>query len=376
MVTLNYANELELNQFLGMDADIPDRDTGSSSTRESVGRGDGATIKFFFDQKFLINNTENIFLSTNSGTTPDFSKGQHYSIDYDRGILFLNDAGTILLGTGTIDAEYQYNSANVKDTVINIALARSEAEIDNMTTSRFVDASGTTPAWTSVTREEYDGQGRFNRDYFTAYAPLADMSSNLTGTLNAAGTQVFANSTDGFPDSGIIVIDTEQITYDSKTGSSFEGLARGYGDSSAGTHSGTAGVYSTVVEVSLDEEGTDPTWDTMERNIDYDLDNESGRIHMYKEQWTTSSGSYFNNLQPLKGVPNRMRFSYLYGQSTIPEEIKRATLMLASRELRLQTVTRALIQGRDEFKPATIDVDLEWVKNTIKDYNARTTKRI
>ena len=371
MVTINYTTELNLNRYLGMIGDTLDRNAGDEPCKDEVGVGNDSKTVYWLNQRNIINGTDELYAATTALT-----RDTDYSIDYETGKITLTNAGTTALGSSILYADYKYNKFNIDNTTVNLAIARAEADVDDYVQSVFVDSSGSTPSWGEITNEEYDGQGTSDRTYFTKFAPIADINTTLSGTLSNTGTTIVVSSTDGFPSSGVILLDTEQISYSSKTGTTFIVDSRGYSDSTAGTHLPTIGVYSTIVEVSLDEEGTEPTWLTLQRDIDFDVDDESGRIYLYKEQWTTSNNSYYNNLQPLKGVPNRVRFSYLYGYDSIPANVERATIMMAARELRLQTVSRALIEGRNEFKPATIDIDLEWVKSTLDEYKTRVSKRI
>lgn len=72
--------------------------------------------------------------------------------------------------------------------------------------------------------------------------------------LDAASTTINVTDTSQFPASGTLLIDAELITYTGKTGTSFTGCVRGYGDSEAAVHAlrPTAGtpnpvnVYSVV----------------------------------------------------------------------------------------------------------------------------------
>lgn len=47
--------------------------------------------------------------------------------------------------------------------------------------------------------------------------------TRLTAALTDSGTTIYANSTEGFPDAGILVIEDEHIAYSEKTATSFGG---------------------------------------------------------------------------------------------------------------------------------------------------------
>lgn len=371
MVTLKYVTELELNQFINMDASTKDRNVGSDPVQETVGTGDGTTTTYYLDHQFIINDTDELY----AGTTL-LVRDTDYAITNDTGKVVLTSSGTTKLGSGTLYADYNYNSVGIKDIVINLAIAASEDTIESETNSTFVDGTGSTPGYGLVTDEYKPGKGVYNKYYFTNYQPVVDINTTLTGTVSHTGTILGVSSTDGFPKSGVVVIETEQISYSNKTGTTLIVTERGYNSTSAGTHTGSTGVYSTVVEVSFSDEGTEPSWNTLIRNTDYDLDTESGRVYIYDQRWTTSAMAYYNRIKPIADVPHRLRVRYLYGYDSVPDEIKRATLMLAARQLRMQTMSKALIDGRNEFKPATIDVDLAWVQETLNDYRKRQSDYI
>ncbi len=88
--------------------------------------------------------------------------------------------------------------------------------------------------------------------FVTTFTVLTIMSATLDGhtglattTLVAAieksDTTVTVNSTSGFGDSGVVIIDNETICYSGKTATTFTGLTRGCRDSSADEHGLTDG---------------------------------------------------------------------------------------------------------------------------------------
>jgi len=90
--------------------------------------------------------------------------------------------------------------------------------------------------------------------------PFQKPNTTLSSTIDAIVTTVPVTSTVGYPDSGTFVIDDEIIAYSSKDSTNFLGCTRGYGFSSANSH--TSGV---TVTGQVLEEGTD---DVYKMNID------------------------------------------------------------------------------------------------------------
>ena len=68
-------------------------------------------------------------------------------------------------------------------------------------------------------------------------------SATLSSTINDSVTTITVASTTGFDTSGVIRIDDEDIAYTGKTSTTFTGLTRGYGLTSAKAHSANATVY-------------------------------------------------------------------------------------------------------------------------------------
>ena len=68
----------------------------------------------------------------------------------------------------------------------------------------------------------------------------------LNGGINAAVTTITVDSTIGFPATGIIMIDTELITYTGLTATTFTGCTRAADGTTAASHSNNATVYDAV----------------------------------------------------------------------------------------------------------------------------------
>ena len=99
----------------------------------------------------------------------------------------------------------------------------------------------------------------------------------------------------------------------------------------------------------------------MTKDSEYDIDLDTGRIHMYDD----SNTSY--NYYPNK-IPNRVRFTYIYGCETIYDEINQLILLMSSRELMKRMVRKALIVGQNDFKASLLTVDDEEINDILKDY--------
>ena len=71
----------------------------------------------------------------------------------------------------------------------------------------------------------------------TKHTTLAkQIDTKLTQAAQPTDTTLYVVSTEGFPDSGVLLIGNEKISYSGKTSNSFTGCTRGYGDTTAQYH--------------------------------------------------------------------------------------------------------------------------------------------
>lgn len=253
-------------------------------------------------------------------------------------------------------------------TVLQDALNRSQTEIDNRTNTHFSDGTGATPDYVKITDEKHKGQGQYNRDYYTYELPLPDVSTAVSGTAIAEDdTTIWVTSTNGFPSTGVVGIESDKITYTGKTTTTFTGCT---GVDSA--HGTAENVNSYVVEISSTISGSTPTWLILNEDSEFDMDLESGRVHVYRDDFILDT--YTGNRA--RKLPNRFRVSYLTGYETIPLDIKRCCLAIASKELTRSAVRKATGDGMNDFNPSMLNVDNEMIEETITRYKSYKTRNV
>ena len=251
------------------------------------------------------------------------------------------------------------------DTQVEEALDRAATEVDDRTGTHFATATDDTPDFQQVTLEKHTGKGATNLNYFLNKYPLPNVTTTVVGTAVGVGSAtIWVQSTNGFLDSGTIVIETNKITYTGKVGSAFTGC------SGSIAHGTSKSVSPHVIEISTTDVGFTPTWTVLEPDIDVDVQLKSGRVHLYESSLDSSSSSVAFSRFPAYQVPNRFRATYLHGWETIPKDITRLTLMIASQDLMHSVVRKATGHGRDEFSPALINVDEDWINKTIARYKS------
>lgn len=249
---------------------------------------------------------------------------------------------------------------NITDTVLLQTLERAQAEIDERTKTHFANGDDTTPDYIAITNEKHDGKGKFNRDYFTTKYPLPDVTATADGDVAIGAATITVDSTTGFLASGIIGVGLNKITYTGKTATTFTGCS---GIVEAISDGDTIRPF--VFEISVDDSGTVPTFQVMDIDEEFDCKLDSGKFHLFKN-YVISSIYTTNN--PPSMTPNRVRISYIYGWDTIPADITRLTLMIASRDLQHMIVRKATLNGLNSFSPNLLSIDDELIEQTILRY--------
>ena len=83
---------------------------------------------------------------------------------------------------------------------------------------------------------------------------LETRTTEINGAINASVTSLTVDSTVGFEDTGFIRVGTEVIAYTGKTATSFTGLTRGAGGTTAAAHSDDADIFQ---EISITDDWVD-----------------------------------------------------------------------------------------------------------------------
>ena len=384
-----YVTQRDLARYLSQEGVEPTWDINSSPSTngyEVVGTGNGTTSKFYLNQKNIIASSYTVYYGTSLGTLPiQLTETTHYTLNKDRGVITLTSTGISSVGTSSVLGTYSYNIAGITSTQSSEALARATSWIDRMTDTHFADGTAQTPDYGNISNEVQDGRGYFDRNYYTEKYPVPIVTTSVSYALTTTATTVAVetNGTNGFPASGNIVVENEEISYTGKDTAlyQFTGCTRGANGTTASTHSAGTKITRHKVEISTNVEGTSQSWQTLQLNSEYDLD-ETGRLHLYLKEYPTSTDSTF--ILPPKAVPARVRVTYPYcwfdvgtkfNETFIPQDIKRATLMIAAKELMHSTVVRHTIEGRNEFKPELINVDEDWINKTIQFFNSVRVSR-
>lgn len=366
-MTASYATTEELAELLGVKGNVPDISIiGSARSSETVFAG-GTTITSpqYLDNPCVILNTYTLSYGASEGSGTALTEGTHFTLDRDLGKITITATGITTIGTNLLFGKYSYVKVQIPDTELQKELNNAEEDFNDQTNNLFVDSGTATPAYAQVTNEKHDGKGKFDTAYYLDHFPLPDVSTNLSSAVAVGGTVLPVSSTDGFLSSGVVLIDNEKFTYTAKTSTSFTGVTASAAHSSGGT------VVPYVIEISGTDPGTDPSWTVLTKDSDFDIDLQTGRVTLYRSDFilATLSLSY-----PQEHVPNRFRATYIYGNDSIPPDVKHTTLLMAAKSLLKRIVRKAMMDGKNDFKPELIGVDDEEIKNGIdqhRNYHVR-----
>lgn len=358
-----YATPLEFVRFHNIENTVPALTAGATRSAEAVGTIATGTMNYFLDFAYVIAGTYYFYAD---GVL--LVEGTDYDFDKDKGKITLKTGKDVTLNGDALTAEYSYCALNITNTQIQSALDRAEAWVDSKTFNHWTDGTQATPNYIQVTNEKHTGRGVWNRKYYTEMFPLPDVSTTLDGDVAVDDTTITVVSTNGFPSAGYIGVGGNKILYTGKTATTFTGCTN------VTAHSDGDEVSPHIVEISTTRSGSVPTFQAQLENRDYDLDLESGRVFLYRNDTSQLDTYYWT---PPRLLPNRMRFTYLFGNETIPEDIKEVTLLVAGQQLINTQGRRILLDGRSINRMETMNIDQQRIDSIIARFkNIRSNNNV
>ena len=115
---------------------------------------------------------------------------------------------------------------------------------------------------------------------------LETRTTEINGAINASVTSLTVDSTVGFEDSGFIRVGTEIMSYTGKTATSFTGLTRGAGGTTAAAHSDDADIFQ---DISITDDWVDETDPALK--ITYDSSGQNFTLQGIPSKIGTSTAS-------------------------------------------------------------------------------------
>ncbi len=341
---LTYANTSDLAKALLIFRSIPSWDVGDSPTNEAVGIGNDSDTVFYLDHKNTVFGSYTIYANAVAMTeTTD------YTLELDTGKITLTSAGVTELSTNNLTAKYDWIDLGTTVSYLADVLLRAEKELNGMLNTIFTDGTATNPTYPSVT-EIQSSEGFYQDRILTRKRPLKDITTTINGAHNDSITTISlaAGTGTNFPSNGSVVLNSEVISYTGVSTDDLTGCTRATQGTTAAAHSDGDDIHTTIFFRSDTAEGSAVAWAIQPWNTSMYGD-EFGLIYKFKDV----------SPDPLLrlGVSNRIKIIYYHGHDTIPEDIKRLTILLGKRMLIRDNIGKALIVGRDEFQPEMFNVD-------------------
>lgn len=317
--------------------------------------------RYYFENENLTKDDVTVYYD-NSGTYTLLAEDTDYTINLEKGYLELTTTGSTKVGSSQLFSEYSYNMIGVSSNYISELLKRATSKVDATVNSTFVDGSQDNPNYPSKELNT-SNKGFYDRYYYPVERPVIDITSNLAADVGKLDTTIVLKSNSGrlFPPEGKILINREIIEYTSISGDTMT-IVRG---DTPQEHKKGDIISTTMIEVSNEFEGLqiirypfDYEYKVLTRDEEFTITN-SGVLYLYQHP---------RNFRVTREIEGRVTMRYLYGYTSIPEDIKRLTFLLAKKELTSTTIGRSLIEGRDEFNPEMFNFDAKEIEGIVNEY--------
>lgn len=360
MATTNgFTTPLKFLKSLGLVKTIP---SAGNESRETVGTGNLVTDVFWLDNLGVIEDT--YIISHGAAYTP-LTETTHYTLDLDTSKISVTSAGLVAISADIIYAEYSYNQAGIPNAEIVRTLNYAENSFLSRTEMTFADATASNPAYKQVVDETFEG--RFDARWKTfdaAFSPIVKLDTTTSANYVTGSADLVLVSAAGFPSAATIFIGGNKVAYTAKSGNTLTVPTT--------TPSITASsvVAGEVVEISKESEGSTPSFEVLERDVDYKIDFLNGRIELL-------GNAYFGEFQnsdrfyPANYIARASYLSAWYEEGSdpsVPDDVEQCVLMIATNRLMKSTVGKAHITGLNSFNPSLIAVDRTDIDEIIEGY--------
>lgn len=364
MATTNaLSTSLSLTKFLHLLGTIPDHK--STTAKELVGTGDDSTAVFWLDKLGVIESTYTLSYGAAETSVTDLTETTHYVLDLDTSKLTLTATGITAVSTNNIYAVYQYNKLELLNSDILKALNAAENKLLRDTDQIFADQTATNPLFKKVVNESIKGHHNpYEKVFDFHFQPTIKLQTTTNGAFTLGGTTLTLTSGTGFPTTGTIYVGGNKVVYTAKSTNDLTVPATTPSIATGAT------VRGEVIEVSIQPEGSSPSYAVLDPDTEYEIDYNQGRIkplaNAYWGEITARDRIFHSNYL--------IRVSYMHAWhemeeiATIPDEIEWVVNAIAARRLMGSVVAKATEAGINDFNPALIDVDKEAIMEVIDEY--------
>ena len=358
-----YIHPKDFCKAMGWNISVPTRRNGLPPEAEQL-KQLGQTPKWYFSQENIIENTYTLYYGANANTLSPLIFETDYTINLSQGYITLTATGIAKVDNDKVFATYEYLSLGISCELLSQTIDRASNMVDSLCNTTFIDGSVNHPQYQ---RNELilPNQGFYNRYYYFQDLPIIDINSKLITDINDTTTTIEVEGGVKFPTTGKISINRETMSYtiSDLAQPNVWTVVRGTDPTE---HKAGDIVSSMTVELNSRLEGFPPLlylgqtqkFETLAYNRDYVFGGHNN-IYIYE-----TSRVYRVRTE----IPGRMKLSYLSGYQSIPENIKRLTLILTKKMLASDNIMKAMIEGRNEFNPSMFNVDEQEMNSIISAY--------
>jgi hypothetical protein len=365
-MTLKYTNVADFWKFLGVNKNVMFAQPGTTPSRETVASTPVAAGKYYLVNPGVNKDTLTLYVGNTSAALTETT---HYTFDSETNEIVLNSTGASYVGsTQNMTAGYQYTLlADVVGYDQTVAtLETNERAFEDDTNTVFADQALTTPVYDQINEEAMTSVGWNNNIYNLDYFPVVKLHSTVTAAYTTGGTTLQIASGTGFPATGTIYVDGNEVSYTSKAGNILTVPSITPTIASGGV------VRGEVLKVTLDAPGSTPTYQVLTPEIDYLMDYDTGSIQIL--------GDFYLNLQyantrPAAGYFDRMRATYLQAwhepgkPCELPSDIVQAVYYMSAQDLQMRTILKAGVNALENFNPNSTRAVEEYIKSKTSDYS-------
>lgn len=372
-MALKYTTVQRFWQYLGINLSTQDyvpenvSDGAVTTIRETVKASPVTATTYYLTKKAVNPDTLVAYVGS---TSTQLTLTTDYTFDSDTSAITITSAGETALTGEALTVVYEYCevetlSYNVTDRL----LMKAEADVERRTRRVFADQTATNPGYNQINNEFLMGQGNTYVRYNARNYPLVKLQTTVDGAYTTGGASITLADATGFPNNGTIYIGGNKVTYTAKSTNTLT-----IPTSTPSIDDGAV-VRGEVIEISNSGSGTTPSYIVLTPETDYAIDYDTGEIQLQQSYYFDDSVLNIDNLnQPARGVFNRVRLNYMTAwhengeDCIIPEDIVEVVHMIAARSLAQRTVSRALVNQRDNFNPQSFGFSKVDIDDIIRDY--------
>jgi len=344
--TYSLSTPESLTKHMGLLCTVPNKDTTS---RETVGTGDGTETIFWLDKVGVLVDTYTISYGAAYTALTDVTD---YALDLDTSKITLTTTGVAKVGTSVIYAAYSFNIAELLNSEIIKALNSAEDKVVQVTEQYFANSADTDPAYRKIINESIKGHyNPYNKVYDLIFNPVICIDTTTNGAFTLTDTTLTLTDGTGLPNAGTIYVDGNKVTYTARSTHDLTVPATTPSIDDGAT------VRGEVIELSTKPEGASPSYTVLTPNTEYEIDYMQGRVKILAKAYFGEIRSE-DRLYPSNYL---IRVSYMnawrkYGEdATIPDEIEEVVNMIASKKFVQRIIRKNNVLQNNDYDPVSLN---------------------